>query len=223
VTTIYVTHDQIEAMTLGDTVAVMRSGVVQQVGAPQALFERPANLFVAAFIGSPAMNLVEAVLRPDDGLHVEFGSFRLRLPDRLLAERPALRRYEGRKVVLGIRPEDLEDASVAADAARDGRMGVDVDLRETLGRQAYIHFRIDASPVLTEDIRELAADTDVATLEDLSREAAEHVTHGIAVVSARSPAQEGGHVELAVDTSELHFFDPATGHAIYGAGVDDRA
>src|SRR5712691_6805913 len=117
VTTVYVTHDQIEAMTLGDRVAVLRQGVLQQVDSPQELFEQPRNLFVAGFIGSPAMNLVEAELRRADGaLVAEFAEHRLRIDEALLADQPALKRFVGKRVILGIRPEDLEDAALASEA-----------------------------------------------------------------------------------------------------------
>jgi multiple sugar transport system ATP-binding protein len=217
VTTVYVTHDQIEAMTLGDRVAVLRGGVLQQVDSPQDLFEQPRNLFVAGFIGSPAMNLVEAGLeRRDGGAFVAFGSHRLRVPDDVFQLRPGLARYIGGQVVLGIRPDDFEDASLVHDAPPDTRLPVEVDLRETLGREAYLHFAIDAPPVLTEDVRELAADTDVAAVEALEREASARATRFVALVSAKTPAREGGSVELAVDTSLLHFFDQETGESIYG-------
>jgi multiple sugar transport system ATP-binding protein len=216
VTTVYVTHDQIEAMTLGDRVAVLRGGVLQQVDSPQELFERPRNLFVAGFIGSPAMNLVEAGLeRSDGGAAVAFGSHRLRVPDDVFRLRPALARYVGQQVVLGIRPDDFEDASLVHDAAPDARLSLEVDLRETLGREAYLHFAIDAPPALTEDVRELAADTDVAAVEALERDASARATRFVALVSAKTPAREGGRVELAVDTSVLHFFDRETGESIY--------
>ncbi|HEY3181754.1 MAG TPA: sn-glycerol-3-phosphate ABC transporter ATP-binding protein UgpC [Gaiellaceae bacterium] len=216
VTTVYVTHDQIEAMTLGDRVAVLRGGVLQQVDAPQELFERPRNLFVAGFIGSPAMNLVEAALeRSDGGAVVSFGSHRLRVPDDVFQLRPGLSRYVGRHVALGIRPDDFEDASLVHDAPADSRLSLEVDLRETLGREAYLHFTIDAPPVLTEDVRELAADTDVAAVEALEREVSERATRFVALVSAKTPAREGGRIELAVDTSVLHFFDRETGESIY--------
>ena len=116
VTTIYVTHDQTEAMTMGDRVAVLRKGELQQVDTPQELYEHPVNLFVAGFIGSPAMNLFDATIVEDGpGLAVEFGGFRLSIPDAVLAARPALRAFAGRVVVLGIRPEDMEDAALVAD------------------------------------------------------------------------------------------------------------
>jgi multiple sugar transport system ATP-binding protein len=123
VTTIYVTHDQTEAMTMGDRVAVMRRGVLQQVDTPQTLYEKPVNLFVAGFIGSPAMNLLEASLGPHDGsLAVELGGFGLPVPPEVLAERPGLRAFQGRKIILGIRPEDMEDASLVSDAPPERRM-----------------------------------------------------------------------------------------------------
>ena len=216
VTTVYVTHDQIEAMTLGDRVAVLRGGVLQQVDSPQELFERPRNLFVAGFIGSPAMNLVEAELeRSDGGAVVAFGSHRLGVPSEVFELRPALARYVGKQVVLGIRPDDFEDASLVHDAPRDACLLLQVDLRETLGREAYLHFTVDAPPVVTEDVRELAADTDVAAVEALEREASARATRFVALVSAKTPATEGGRVDLAVDTTVLHFFDRETGASIY--------
>ena len=216
VTTIYVTHDQVEAMTLGDRVAVMRGGVLQQFDSPQELFEQPRNLFVAGFIGSPEMNLVEAKLERNDGVWVTFGSHRLRVPDELLSARPSVSRAIGRRVVLGIRPDDFEDAALVAEAPAGTRLPVRVDLRETLGREAYLHFVIDAPPVLTEDTKELAADTDAAALEELERTAATRTTRFVASVSAKTSAAEGEDTELVVDVGGLHFFDPETGEALYG-------
>jgi multiple sugar transport system ATP-binding protein len=217
VTTVYVTHDQVEAMTLGDRVAVLRQGTLQQVDSPQDLFEQPRNLFVAGFIGSPAMNLVDAGLERADGsgAAVAFGSHRLRVPEEIFRLRPGLVRYLGRQVVLGIRPDDFEDATLVHDAPADTCLSLEVELRETLGREAYLHFTIDAPPVLTEDVRELAADTDEATVEALEREASARATRFVALVSAKTPAREGRRVELAVDTSLLHFFDRQTGASIY--------
>jgi multiple sugar transport system ATP-binding protein len=216
VTTIYVTHDQVEAMTLGDRVAVMRGGVLQQFDSPQELFEQPRNLFVAGFIGSPEMNLVDAKLERNDGVWVTFGSHRLRVPDELLSARPSVGHAIGRRVVLGIRPDDFEDAALVAEAPAGSRLPVRVDLRETLGREAYLHFVIDAPPVVTEDTKELAADTDVAALEELERTAATRTTRFVASVSAKTSAAEGGDAELVVDVGGLHFFDPETGEALYG-------
>ena len=154
VTTIYVTHDQVEAMTMGDRVAVMRKGVLQQVDSPQSLYEHPVNLFVAGFIGSPAMNLIEVapgVRRRWHGRR-SWASFRLPVPDEVLAERPALRGYAGRQVVLGIRPEDMEDASLVSDAPPERRITSTVELREALGSDVVVHFPIDAPPAVTEDV-----------------------------------------------------------------------
>src|SRR4051794_4336145 len=134
VTTIYVTHDQTEAMTMGDRVAVIRKGELQQVDNPQTLYEHPVNIFVAGFIGSPAMNLLEATLEhADSGWAVVAGEIRLQLPDETLAERARLKAYDGKTIVLGIRPEDMEDASLVSDAPAEHRLSVCVDLREALG------------------------------------------------------------------------------------------
>ncbi len=159
VTTIYVTHDQVEAMTMGDRVAVMRKGELQQVADPQELYDRPLNLFVGGFIGSPAMNMVEAELtRTNGSLAAEIGVEALALDEELLAARPALRGYEGRKVIVGIRPEHLEDAALASDTAPDRRLRGPIQLREALGSEVMVHISIEATPALTEDVRELAED-----------------------------------------------------------------
>src|SRR5205085_1899208 len=147
-TTLYVTHDQIEAMTMGDRVAVMRDGRLQQVDRPQILYDRPVNLFVAGFIGSPAMNLVHSRLAASDGaVHAELGPARLRLPQGVLERRPALASYVGRDVILGIRPEDLEDAAFAPDA-NGSAIDVRVSLAEALGAELIAHFPLAARPVL---------------------------------------------------------------------------
>src|SRR5437899_5185923 len=140
VTMIYVTHDQVEAMTMGDRVAVLKLGVLQQVDPPQELYGNPTNLFVAGFIGSPAMNLVEARLEDaGDSLVACFGSHRLRLSDDLVLGRERLKGYKDRVVVLGIRPEDMEDASLVGTADEDSRMSIVVDLREDMGPELSIH------------------------------------------------------------------------------------
>src|SRR5690348_14157835 len=141
VTTIYVTHDQVEAMTMGDRVAVMRKGELQQVADPQMLYDRPVNLFVGGFIGSPAMNMIEAtVARANGGLTIDVGQQHLQLGEETLAAHPALHGYEGRKVILGLRPEDLEDASLEPDSPRDRRLRGVVELREALGSELMVHF-----------------------------------------------------------------------------------
>src|SRR6266478_3058959 len=162
VTTVYVTHDQIEAMTLGDRVCVLRGGVLQQVDRPQVLYDRPANLFVAGFIGSPAMNLVEAELAErGGGLAVRFGSHDLAVPQELLNERPALRSYVGRRIALGIRPEDLEDAA-AASVPDDARLDVVVDIKEDMGSEVFLHFTVDAPPVRAEALKEIIGEEAIA-------------------------------------------------------------
>ena len=159
VTTIYVTHDQVEAMTMGDRVAVMRKGELQQAADPQELYDHPVNLFVAGFIGSPAMNMLEATLQREDGtMKVVTGSQEIQLSEETLSQRPALRGYEGRKVVLGIRPEDLEDDQLAGETAHGGTLEGTVTLREALGAEIMVHFSVDAPPAFTADVKELAED-----------------------------------------------------------------
>jgi multiple sugar transport system ATP-binding protein len=214
-TTIYVTHDQIEAMTMGDRIAVMRKGELQQVGQPQELYDRPVNLFVGGFIGSPAMNMFETTLgRADGGLALEVGDQRLGLGDEALSVRPGLKAYEGRTIVLGIRPEHVEDAALVTDAPADRRLRGTVELTEALGSEIVAHISIDAKPALTEDVRELARDIG----EEIEEEA-EAMTTLVGRVSARSDLRQGDAAELAVDTSALHFFDLETGAGIYDDGT----
>jgi multiple sugar transport system ATP-binding protein len=210
-TTIYVTHDQVEAMTMGDRVAVMRKGELQQVAPPQELYDRPLNIFVGGFIGSPAMNLLEARLEGDgDRLAVVVGEQRVALDRELLRRRPALAGYEGREVVLGIRPEDLEDAALVDGAAENRSLRGDVSLREALGSELMVHMTIDARPAVTDEVRELAEDVGAdAPVGDHPQ--AEIVGR----FSARSQVTQGGTVEAAIDTANLHFFDPRTGLGIY--------
>ena len=211
VTTIYVTHDQVEAMTMGDRVAVIRKGELQQVADPQELYDRPVNLFVGGFIGSPAMNMLEAELeRVDGALVATAGDQHLLLDDQTLAAKPALMRYKGRKIVLGIRPEDLEDAALAKDIPADRRLRGEVRLREALGSEVMVHFTIAARPAVTEDVRELAADVGEELPEDIEPE-----TTIVARFGARSGVREGETAEIAVDTQALHFFDPETSLGIY--------
>jgi multiple sugar transport system ATP-binding protein len=216
VTTIYVTHDQVEAMTMGDRVAVMRRGELQQVAEPQTLYDRPVNLFVGGFIGSPAMNLLEGTLeRADGGLAAVLGSQRIRLDDEFMSARPALKDYEGRSVVAGIRPEQLEDSALAPDIPGDQRLQGEVELREALGSELMVHFRIDAPPALTEDVKELAEDAGT-TAEQLGG-GDEQRTVVVGRFGPDSKVREGEVAEVAVDTRNLHFFDTETGQAIYDA------
>lgn len=216
VTTIYVTHDQTEAMTLGHRVAVMRKGLLQQVAPPQQLYDRPVNLFVAGFIGSPAMNMVEADLTGSDGaLFVEFGNLRLRVDPELADARPGLTRFLGRKIVVGIRPEEMEDASLVAEAPDDRRIGSVATLVEALGSQVLVHFEVDAPVVLTEDVKELAVDVGAEQLARLEKQALVGRTIFTAALDPKTKVQKGGPVDLVVDTSRLHFFDPQTGLGIY--------
>jgi multiple sugar transport system ATP-binding protein len=217
VTTMYVTHDQTEAMTMGDRVAVIRKGRLQQVDTPQTLYEHPVNLFVAGFIGSPAMNLLEARLSLNgDGAVIELGSFRLRVPEEAVAARPRLRAYAGQLIVVGIRPEDIEDASLVTDAPTDQRLTSVVDLREALGSEVVVHFTVDAAQAMTEDVKELAIDVDQAALDTVQEHASGGHSSVVARLNPRTRAQKGEHIEFVVDTHRLHFFDPADGSAIYG-------
>jgi multiple sugar transport system ATP-binding protein len=219
VTTIYVTHDQVEAMTMGDRVAVMRKGELQQVASPQELYDRPVNLFVGGFIGSPAMNMVEATVeRADGGLAAALGSQRFALGDETVSARPGLRDFEGKQIILGIRPEDLEDAALASDVPADRRIKGEVLLREALGSEILVHFNVDATPAATDEVRELQKD---AGTEDMPTTEGSGVTM-VGRFGSRSRIATGEQAEVAVDTRALHFFDPETGLGIYdstkGAG-----
>jgi len=212
---LYVTHDQTEAMTMGDRVAVLHSGLLQQCSAPRQLYESPANLFVATFIGSPSMNLYEAGLAPDGqaGAVLVLGSQRLALPAPVLQRNPALAAYLGRSVVVGIRPEHLSDParSGASDAApRPGpRLSVDVDYVEVLGSEQLVHFTIDARRVQEEtEARDQSAEADQGGI------VAATGSDGVARIDARSVIQGRGRAVFGVDVERLHFFDLATGTAI---------
>jgi multiple sugar transport system ATP-binding protein len=210
-TTIYVTHDQSEAMTLGDRVCVLRRGVLQQVDRPQVLYERPANLFVASFIGSPAMNLVEAKLVERDGaLRVAFGPHELDIPAALLHERPGLRARAGTPVVLGIRPEDVAGLA-GPDVPAGQRLDVTVDIREDMGSEVFLHFAVDAPPVVAEELKEVVGDEAVAAAEVQTHH---HGSPFVARVPRGTAGREGEAARLAVETERLQFFDPETGDAI---------
>src|SRR4051794_34181340 len=215
VTTIYVTHDQIEAMTMGDRVAVMRKGELQQVDDPQTLYDHPVNLFVGGFIGSPAINMLQARLEADNGaMSAVIGTQRIRLSDRCTTNRPGLRAYSGRDIVLGIRPENLEDAAVASTAEEGDHLRGDVVLREALGSEIMAHVAIDAKPAETDETRELAQDAG-APDDDAAVGVEEGKTILVARFNPRSRVKQGESTEIAVDTEALHFFDPDTGLGIY--------
>jgi multiple sugar transport system ATP-binding protein len=201
-TTIYVTHDQTEAMTLGSRVAVLQHGVLQQIASPQELYKSPANLFVAGFIGSPPMNLIEAKLERggdgEDRPHVVFAGHRLAIPAQVTAERPSLEGFLGRDVVLGIRPEHLSDAALKRDVDTTSVLELPVRLREELGSDVQIHCGIGAASYHGE-----AAPQDVTSLATL-----------VARMDPQTTLAEGQIAKVAVDTARLHFFDGATEQAI---------
>jgi multiple sugar transport system ATP-binding protein len=210
VTTIYVTHDQTEAMTMGDRVAVMKAGILQEVGDPQYLYDNPANIFVAGFIGSPPMNMaVGRVQREGDDLLVRLGSATLRLDPSVAKERPGLAAYVSREVAVGIRSEDMEDARLVRDAPADTRLRATVSLVEALGAQIVVHFEVDAPKVVTEDTKLLEKD---AHSEDVPTHAAG--TKFVAAFAPRSRVRTGDQVEVVVDTERMHFFDTETSQAI---------
>jgi multiple sugar transport system ATP-binding protein len=218
VTTVYVTHDQTEAMTLGDLVAVMKNGFLQQVAAPQDLYADPVNLFVGGFIGSPAMNIVQGTIctSSDGGLAVEFGGHRLRIAEQVIAARPRLESFRDRSVIVGIRPENLDDAALVQGADSDSRFPVTVDLREGMGSDVYLHFSVEAPPVFTDDTRDLASDIDEKAVAELEKSVSERRTRFIARAGPETTARAGERCEIYLDPRKLYFFDPDTGGAIYG-------
>jgi multiple sugar transport system ATP-binding protein len=214
VTTVYVTHDQVEAMTMGDRVAVLRRGLLQQFDQPQRLYEEPANLFVASFIGSPAMNMLEATVeRRGDDVVCSVGSATLTLPAQVLSARPALLGYAGRLIALGIRPEALDDS--ARRNGDGGRLRGVVSAVEALGPEQLAHVEVEAKPVLVDDVVEGLVDMEEA--EDLAEIMTD--TDGaramvVARLDASASVRPDEAVELAVDLRKLHFFDLETGETI---------
>ncbi|GLQ53841.1 ABC transporter ATP-binding protein [Devosia nitrariae] len=197
VTTIYVTHDQVEAMTMGDRVTVLKAGRLQQIDTPQNLYTRPANVFVAAFIGSPSMNLYEASL---DGVDLRLGSQVITLPDAIFASRPSLRAYSGRKLIVGIRPEDIDDADVT-DKRGYAEIAAPVTLVEALGAETMVHLAVDAPWVDAEDPD--------AVVEGGAQRTA------VGRFSPRTQLRAGDRARLAVSAENLHFFDPNTRNSIW--------
>ncbi|PDT80233.1 sn-glycerol-3-phosphate ABC transporter ATP-binding protein UgpC [Sinorhizobium sp. BJ1] len=195
VTTIYVTHDQVEAMTMGDRVAVMKGGVLQQIDTPQNLYNRPDNVFVAAFIGSPSMNLYEAVL---NGRTLTLGSNSFEIPERVFEYRPSLNGASNRQVIVGVRPEHMNDAEIRPSSAE---ISAPVTLVEALGSESMVHLNIDAPWVD-------AGDPDAVA--DIGDEKA-----AVARFSPKSTVRAGDIARVAVDAEELHFFEPDTRTSIW--------
>jgi multiple sugar transport system ATP-binding protein len=222
VTTIYVTHDQVEAMTMGDRVAVMRKGELQQVDDPQTLYDRPVNLFVGGFIGSPAMNMLDATIENGNGsLKARIGEQLISLGSETLASRPALQGYVGKPVIIGIRPEDLEDAALETGAPDDRILNGRLELREALGSEIMAHFAIRAAHAETDEMRELAQDAGAPeTTPQIGVQDDEAVVVGR--FGARSKVKQGEEVRAVVDTRALHFFDPGTGMGIYDSPKGDQ-
>ncbi len=206
VTTFYVTHDQVEAMTMADRVAVINRGILQQVDTPQTLYDKPDNLFVAAFIGSPSMNLMEARIDRDNGHYVmQLGSQTVAMPDESIAKHPALADYVGKKVTVGLRPEEFEDAAIDSATPQNQRIRAEISNVEALGFEKIAYFNLDAIPVLSEDALDLDEDEDV-------------IPHDVTRVSARfdaaSRVRTGDTVEVTVDIDKAHYFDAENGAAI---------
>jgi multiple sugar transport system ATP-binding protein len=215
VTTIYVTHDQVEAMTMGDKVAVMRKGELQQVADPQTLYDHPVNVFVGGFIGSPAMNLIEATLEQQNGGYVaKAGEQTIAIGADEIAARPGLKAYAGKDIVLGIRPEDLQDAALAPNTPGEQRLKGKTELTEALGSEIMVHFTIPAKQAVTEEVRELAADVGDDRSQDVLADP--NTATLVGRFGARSRVRPGEPLEVAVDVRSLHFFDPHTGLGIYG-------
>ena len=204
VTTVYVTHDQVEAMTMGDRVAVLKDGFLPQVDTPQNLYDRPDNVFVAAFIGSPSMNLYETTISIDgDSGSMTLGSQNLSLDASVLAARPALRNYEGRRVVLGIRPEDFEDASLAASRTGAATLTAPVTLVESLGSELMVHFRLDATTV------------DSGDPDAVEDGGGEFAANAVGRFNPRASVRIGAIAQISVATENAHFFDYDTRKAIW--------
>ena len=205
-TTLYVTHDQVEAMTMGDRVAVIRKGELQQIDTPREIYSNPKNIFVAGFIGSPSMNFVYAKIKTEnDIIELTFGDNQIRYKDQ---KKEKLKSFENKEIILGIRPEAFEDGYFANEADYSESMKVKVSLLEQLGSDSYVHFYKDIKPVQTEAIEEILADEgeDITVLGDS--------TKFIARINPNSTVAEGEEIELKINPSKLHFFDPESGDVI---------
>ena len=208
-TTVYVTHDQTEAMTLGDRVAVMRAGVLQQVGSPMELYNEPKNLFVAGFIGSPAMNFMPGTV---DGDSLKLPMADVRLPD-------ALRGKASGDVIAGIRPEDFEDVHLVGDARDRGTtFKAKIDVLESMGSELYAHFSTTTDQrIESEELRELAEDSGAGEVPGAGAEG-----QIVARLEAASKVSEGEEAELWLDATKIKLFDPKDGRNL-GAGREEAA
>jgi multiple sugar transport system ATP-binding protein len=203
VTTLYVTHDQIEAMTMGDRVAVLKDGCLQQVDTPQNLYDYPANVFVGAFIGSPSMTLFEATVRlSGDSGSVTLGSNEIGLAPGCLTRYSSLRDYDGKPVIVGIRPEDYQDAALATEVPENQRIAARVTVLEALGSEIMVHFRIDAPSVDSGDPDAVQEKIGLDTANAVGR------------FDPRSTVKLGDTVEIAISTENMHFFDPGSRLAV---------
>ena len=217
VTTVYVTHDQVEALTMGHRVCVIKEGKIQQVGTPPQLFDHPNNLFVAGFIGSPAMNFVSSTLEGSNGsMSVNVGGQSVKLEQKALDERPGLKDFAGKEVIVGIRPQDFEDAALVSDSPDDRRLKITAGLVEAIGTETLVHFEIDAPIVMTDEMKELAADVGGEDPDALEAKAKEGKSEFVAQLDPKSQIKMKDTAQLVIDTTRLHFFDPETGLGIYG-------
>ncbi len=204
VTTVYVTHDQIEAMTMGDRVAVLKDGYLQQVDTPQNLYDKPVNVFVGAFIGSPSMNLFDATVRFDGEVAtLTLGSHVIALSAECLAKQPKLRDYDGKPIIVGIRPEDFEDAAFAEHVPDSQRITSTASLIESLGSEIMVHFRIEAPRVESGDP------------DAVDEKSGSDVANAVGRFNPRSRVRLGDSVDIAITTENLHFFDAETRSAIW--------
>jgi multiple sugar transport system ATP-binding protein len=209
VTTIYVTHDQVEAMTMGDRIVVMRGGYLQQQGPPEELFNNPANLFIATFLGTPSMNLFEVdVARDDDGVFVVIGDQRLRVPQQW----PELGGYVGKTLAVGLRPQDVVERFDGAE--QDTVLRAHVRLVETLGFEKLVYADLPGRPVVSDQVREVAADTDAALADSLELAEGAGQVPVIARLGADAHVDVGTLAEFSVRTHRMHLFDIETGRAL---------
>jgi multiple sugar transport system ATP-binding protein len=212
---VYVTHDQVEAMTMGHRIAVMRDGLLQQLDTPQTLYDRPANLFVAGFIGSPAMNFFQGqVARGDGGMEVSVGGQRLPVDETELALHPKLAERAGTGVIVGVRPEHLEDAALAANGRPDRRVRGLVRLKEALGSEIVVHFQIEAVPAVSPELSELEEVDESALLDQLDHRRQIRRTAFVGRFGVATQVVEDEQAEIAVAPGALRFFDPETGAAV---------